>query len=503
MIATYLNTVRYLRPAQVYNRIRRRRPRLTGALEAAPRQRRRELVCPIARPAAQTGPNRFRFLNQERAIRTWNDAGIPKLWLYNLHYFEHPAENLIERWILGNPIGTGNGWEPYPTAIRIVNWVKWALRRQQVSAEFLRSLAEQAEYLSQSLEYHLGANHLFADLVALTCAGMFFQGELARRWWETGSKLLRAQIAEQILADGAHYERSPMYHALVLESLLDLLNVSQVYGLAIADRVLWSSTASSMLSWLAKMTHPDGCIAFFNDAAFGIAPEPGQLFDYAERLGVQPGATSELHASGYARLENDRAMVIFDAAPIGPDHQPGHAHADTLSFELSARGKRMLVNSGTSTYERGPERQWQRGTAAHNTVRIDGEDQSEVWSAFRVARRARSFDLRTNGKTFAEAAHDGYRRLSSPVIHRRRVDLGTDRLRITDSIEGIGRHRIEVFFHFHPDAQPQISLDPKLEGSMAPSHWYPEFNQAVGNTTLTGTWAGSCPVTFVTTVFLP
>lgn len=504
MIATYLNTVRYLRPAQVYHRILRRRPLLNGALEAAPRKRERELVCPIARPAAQTGPNRFRFLNQERAIRSWNDAGIPKLWLYNLHYFEHSAEHLIERWILENPIGAGNGWEPYPIAIRIVNWIKWALGRQQVSAEFVNSLAEQAEYLSQSVEYHLGANHLFADSVALTCAGMFFEGESALRWFHTGSKLLRAQIAEQILADGAHYERSPMYHSLVLESLLDLLNVSRIYGLAIeADQTVWSSAASSMWSWLAKMTHPDDRIAFFNDAAFGIAPEPSQLFDYAQRLRVQPGATREPHASGYIRIENDRALVIFDAAPIGPDHQPGHAHADTLSFELSSGGKRMLVNSGTSTYERGRERQWQRGTAAHNTVRIDGEDQSEVWSAFRVARRARPFDLRTDGKTFAEAAHDGYRRLSNPVIHRRRVDLGADRLRITDSIEGNGHHRVEMFFHFHPEAEPRISLDPKLEGSTAPSQWHPEFNRAVGNTTLTGAWAGSCPVTFITTIFLP
>src|SRR6267378_2144734 len=80
---------------------------------------------------------------------------------------------------------------------------------------------------------------------------------------------------------------------------------------------------------------------------------------------------AELGNSGYIRLENKDTVVLFDAAPIGPDYQPGHAHADTLSLEVSHRGRRVLVNSGTSTYERGPERAKERGTAAHNTIVID------------------------------------------------------------------------------------------------------------------------------------
>ena len=83
-------------------------------------------------------------------------------------------------------------------------------------------------------------------------------------------------------------------------------------------------------------------------------------------------------------------MALLDVAPVGPDYLPGHAHADTLSFELSLFGQRVLVNSGTSQYEAGPERSRQRGTAAHNTVIVDGHDSSEVWAGFRVARRASS-----------------------------------------------------------------------------------------------------------------
>jgi len=289
-----------------------------------------------------------------------------------------------------------------------------------------------------------------------------------------------------------------MYHGLILEDMLDLVNLGRAYpGLL----PYWSPVAARMLGWLAGMLHPDGEIPFFNDAAFGVAPEPRLLFDYAARLGITP-ARVEFGASGYIRLENDTTVVLFDAAPIGPDYQPGHAHADTLSFELSHRGRRLLVNSGISTYERGPERQWQRGTAAHNTVRVDGLDQSEVWAAFRVARRARPLDVRTDHRSWAEAAHDGYQRLKPPVTHRRRLVLEADRVLLTDMLEGRGEHAIEMFFHFYPGTWTEIRLDPRLVGSVEDTEYYPGFEQVLPNRTLVGRYRGPCPVSFCTEVLL-
>ena len=150
------------------------------------------------------------------------------------------------------------------------------------------------------------------------------------------------------------------------------------------------------------MTHPDGRIAFFNDAAFAIACEPEALEAYANRLELAPisspqTALTALTESGYLRLQLGSALALLDVAAIGPDYLPGHAHADTLSFELSLFGQRVLVNSGTSCYGISQERQRQRSTAAHNTVVIDAVDSSEVWSGFRVARRAKPMGL-----TFSE-----------------------------------------------------------------------------------------------------
>src|SRR5262249_30785534 len=139
---------------------------------------------------------------------------------------------------------------------------------------------------------------------------------------------------------------------------------------------------------------PDGEIAFFNDAAFGMASAPAEIEAYAQRLGLPPTVDDGaqlicLQSSGYLCARAGDAWLVCDCAAVGPDHLPGHAHADTLSFELSVRRRRVLVNSGTSEYGVGSERQRQRGTGAHNTVRVDGSDSSEVWSGFRVARRAR------------------------------------------------------------------------------------------------------------------
>jgi uncharacterized heparinase superfamily protein len=210
-----------------------------------------------------------------------------------------------------------------------------------------------------------------------------------------------------------------------------------------------------MLNWLATMCHPDGEIAFFNDAALGIAPAPVELRQYAERLRFSTPVPRErvtaLAASGYVRMEAGAAVALLDVAPLGPDYLPAHGHADTLSFELSLYGRRLLVNSGTSCYGLSEERLRQRKTAAHNTVVVDGHDSSEVWGGFRVARRARPFGLRIADGAALEVscAHDGYRRLPGRATHRREWRLTDGELVVEDRVTG-GFVTAEARFHLHP-----------------------------------------------------
>ncbi len=465
------------------------------------------------------GPQRFRFLNLEHSLPAqggWNDAALSKLWLYNLHYFDdlnaRDAESrnkwhraLMGRWVRENPPTAGNGWEPYPTSLRIVNWVKWRAAGNRWSLPGLElSLAIQACWLCKRLEHHLLGNHLFANAKALVFAGLYFDGRQAAKWRNTGLAIIERELLEQVLADGGNFERSTMYHALFLEDVLDLVNAAthwpgKVPAVQLAQ---WRAAAGRMLDWLAGMTHPDGEIALFNDAAFGIAHTLAELRAYAKRLGIaavadtpcaviadsirNPGAptawmpdqvrhdnTSRWHddsshrhdaegrrlthfaESGYIRLETDHAVALLDVAPIGPDYLPGHAHADTLSFELSVHGQRVVVNGGTSRYGLGPERLRERGTAAHSTVEVAGQDSSEVWGGFRVARRAYPFDSQVKqepGQLQVACSHDGYTRLPGAPVHRREWRMDEQSLRLTDTVRG-GNHAALARYILHPGVQ--------------------------------------------------
>lgn len=471
-LARLWRTVRPLKPRQVWGRLAFKLARPAPEMQAPPQ--RREVsgpwVLPARREPSLLGPQRFSFLHHEDELATlgWCGPQVPRLWRYNQHYFDdlnareasqrqdwHAA--LLQRWVDENPPGLGEGWEPYPTALRIVNWVKWWALGSPAQAPWLHSLAVQARWLRRRLEWHLLGNHLFADAKALVLAGLFFQGDEAEAWLAEGLRILDAEIAEQILPDGGQFERSPMYHALALEDLLDLLNAAAAWApaeSAVRRRLpAWRQCASGMLFWLRCMSHPDGGIAFFNDAAHGVAPDNAELERYARELGVDADAApaeglTHLADCGYVRMASGEARAWLDVAPIGPDYLPGHAHADTLSFELSLGGRRVVVNGGTSRYGLGPERERERGTAAHSTVQLAGEDSSEVWSGFRVGRRARVFDLQVQDRCVL-AAHDGYRHLPGAPVHRRRWVLRRNGLIVSDNVEPAGQPAV-ARFHLAP-----------------------------------------------------
>ena len=189
------------------------------------------------------------------------------------------------------------------------------------------------------------------------------------------------------------------------------------------------------------------------------------MLTYAKLLGIEAN-TTVLGASGYRRLQNARAVLIADTAEIGPSYLPGHAHADTFSFELSVDGQRVLVNSGTSDYGDAHRRAWQRSTAAHNTLVIDEQNSSEVWASFRVARRARVQLIHSSDSQLC-AEHDGYTRLSGKPIHQRSWVLKDNHLTIADKIRG-DYNQAEAFFYFHPEVKVE-QLDAQTGRALLPN----------------------------------
>jgi uncharacterized heparinase superfamily protein len=365
----------------------------------------------------------------------------------------------LDSWLAANPFASRPGWEPYPASLRVVNALEFLLAAgESALASRADALALQVWWLEANLETDLGANHLFKNALALSWAGRGLRGPSPDRWKARGDALLERELAAQILPDGFHVERAPGYHAVLVDDLVrfERLLIASGDGASAIGRQVTDARRRAAAA-LASVIHPDGEIPLFNDTAFGQAPRTGWLLDRAAERddGARPAADPcGAPAAGFHRLAGGQEVVLFDAGEIGFDEQPGHAHADTLSYEMSCGRSRVVVDAGVFDYEPSAARAYARGTRGHNTVEIDGLDQSEMWGVFRVGRRAHVLGVRREnhgGRATIEASHDGYAHLAGRPVHRRRLEhLGGDVWRVEDVVLGGGAHRAISRVRLHP-----------------------------------------------------
>ena len=358
---------------------------------------------PIPRYTSLNGDS-FSFLNLEHEFAGWSFTENGMLWAYNQNYFDWlnqegmMAEDgckWIDKFIEELP-SNKIGLDPYPIALRSINWIKFFCRYPECAIKVrLDSLYSQVKLLENKLEYHLLANHLLEDAYALYISAAYFQDQNLQK---KATKLLIDQLKGQTLPDGAHYEQSPMYHCILLDRLLDCINIAPTEELKVF--------AKKQLGWIKSICYNDGSYPLFNDAANGIAPKLADIIDYAKRLGIESEETP-LGESGYRKMSNASMEAIVDVGDIKATYQPGHAHADTFNFELRIDGKPFVVDTGISTYNKNERRQYERGTSAHNTVVVNGQNSSEVWGGFRVGKRAR-VNILQDTSTEITASHNGY-----------------------------------------------------------------------------------------------
>ena len=479
---------------------------------------------------------RLRFLNRQCEVGwppCWQQSELPRLWQYNLHYFEYlwalpysGARMVVLDWMDRYRLRRDSiGWDAYPTSLRLANWcgVFFGKFRDRTlgGADFVdrlwASVYVQAEWLRRHLETHLLANHLLENGAALALVGSCFGGESAGRWYAVGTKVVRAQLAEQVLPDGVHFELSPMYHTRLAYVLALLANTGETGLIELVEAPL-----RRMAEALACLCHPDGGIALFGDSALGICNDPGELTGYAGRLvgerlaGEATGAFALPNGGYYGWRGTDGGYVICDAGQIGVDYQPGHAHADVFSFELSLGGCRVVVDSGVSDYEASETRRYCRSTRAHNTVEIDGQDQCESWGVFRVARRGRTRDVRwlpTVEGFRLSGRHDGYSRLPGGSEHARAFCWHRSGvLTIRDTVISRRVSTVVSRVHLHPDCRVeslgdasaivtrgavacQIHFDGAGRLGVEDSYYCPQFGVRLANKALAFCVEGSRVVT--------
>lgn len=484
----YARTVAHIPPAQVAHRLRLRARKAVLAQRPDHLRRRWELAQPTgAWPAdfmpldadlADGGPTpveleagRFTFLNHALDLGEpidWTPRDAPQLWRYHLHYWEwawalaqhgdrsEAQEQFAKLWLSwreGTTFGSWDEWSPYVVSLR--TWVLCGLYGPLISgtpiAEQLRDdIRLHLEFVVRNLELDVGGNHLIKNLKALIGGAAFCDD---RPRLEQGRRLLQHQLRVQVLDDGGHFERSPSYHAQVLGDLLDIAGLLAAAGEEPVQDL--DESIAAMRQWLSSLLMPDGEVPVLNDAAYVGRHR-------LEALDVRPAhrdGLALLATSGYAVLRSERLHLVADVGPPCPPELPAHAQADCLTFELAVDGARIVVDPGTSTYEPGTQRAWERSTRAHNTVAVDGADQTEVWGTFRAARLARPQLEETDeqaGVLVLRASHDGYERLAGRPRHRRTWRLSDRTLVIEDEVTGSGRHLLVGRLQFAPGVEVTV-----------------------------------------------
>lgn len=403
-----------------------------------------------------------------------NHPTVDHLWRFHLHYQAYlldvlsgnsdvdEAWRIVLDWIDNYPVSAPraliDGWHPFCISKRLSNWIvlySYEPPRLRVN-DILGSMVSQARYLSRNLELDLGGNHLLENLRALGLIGAFFAASEGDDWLQQAELLLRQQLPEQILAHGEHFERTPMYHAHMLEILLDLHDATKHRAPGLSK--LCGEYINGMAEFLTSLLHPDGEIPLFGDSVLGEAPPSRLLLNRANCVidHVLPEAKVE---GGYWTFRDKNLFVVFDAAPAGPDHLPAHAHADLTTVELSYGGQRLFVDSGVYDYADSDMRRYCRGTSAHNVVQIDGSDQFDMWSRFRVGYRGWPAELRhaqADGVWWAFTAHNAYRRVDVPIVGRWLACDRDSQWMCVDWVAGKGEHQLTNRLHLHPAVKAEV-----------------------------------------------
>lgn len=460
-VKRFYHTLKHLKFTQVYHQIKHRlvKPkRVTTSWEGSFAQ-----VDLVAFPEKQTSLSlsndvwSFCFLNLEHSYTqnslNWSYSDFGMLWTYNLNYFdwlhqpglskELGLETLSRFYVASkeqNPIIL----HPYPTSLRIINTAKfvskWGITEDWLYSELVSDL----KLLNGRLEYHLLGNHLLENAFALYIGGLITDQKVIT---QKGKKLLIRELKEQILDDGMHYERSPMYHLIILERLLDALNFAKTFSDDLESDL--KSHAIKMTGYAMNWEDIDR-FPMMQDSAYDIVLSVSEILEYSKRLLGEdyPFKYNHMTYSGYRRLNSGNFILFANVGSISPSYQPGHAHADELNFELFYNGTPVIVDVGVSTYEKNDRRLKERSTHSHNCV-VSGGNSSDVWSGFRVGSRANvEVDFDDGQKIMA--THDGFGTLTSRTFDSTiagQITL-TDELINQSTSKG---YYGKGYLHFHPD----------------------------------------------------
>ena len=420
----------------------------------------------------------------------------------------------VESWLDGNPYHKGINWiSGIELGIRVVNLVyalkysgpnSLTIERRELVAKFI-SLHGWRLYRYPS-KYSSCNNHAIAEALGAFTAGLCFPDlPGARKWKRFGKSVLEREVTRQLQADGSSFEHTTLYLQFVADHYLIYYLLCKEHGEPCGKAV--EGRLRATLEFIRGITDENGNIPSIGDEDDGYVvrldvcgqnnfisllntgailfdrPDwilEGARYDFkthcllgenSEEKWDKLKEQSQPRGIGARLFENaglavirggDRecdAVLVGNGAPLGLEPLYAHGHTDALSFWLSVAGEPMFVDAGTYLYHGGGEwRDYFRSTAAHNTLRLDGQDQAVIVTDFMLDCPYSISGTRvnaSNGQMEWSARHDAYHRLDDPVTHERTVTYDRDMriFTITDRLICKDSHDVEAFFHLHPSVQ--------------------------------------------------
>jgi len=378
------------------------------------------------------------------------------------------AKYKILRWIEENPFLMGPHYiSSMECALRIPVFFSLLKMIEDLTQDeyklIINAIYQHTWFVSKRLSlYSSLGNHTIAEAVGLIFGGALFQGEKeGKNWLKKGIKLLEKELTHQFLEDGGPVEQSLNYHRFNLDLYwlsIDFLEKNQLHNCK---------------HWKQRLVEGE---KFYK--AFQMAGELPYIGDSDDSHAIAPGINPKrdlpefdfdrfttFENSGYTLIKGgDGLFLIFDHGPLGMAPLYAHGHADALSIILSKNGYLFLIDPGTFRYNGVPEwRKYFKGTRAHNTVTIDGQDQAIFETSFIWSKPYRTQFIKMekikNGFLFS-ATHNGYQRLKESVLHKRTILwIGEGNFLIKDTFSGKGIHEFELNYHLHPEVEVEKEAD--------------------------------------------
>lgn len=393
--------------------------------------------------------------------------------------FLNQLQSRLDSWTESNPFLWGISWtSPMEVAIRAINWLyaagflsgtgartdSDAAQAKALAARLTIGAANMVHYLTRHYSRGSSANnHLLVEMAAIWLGGACLGRE---DWCRLAGKVLSRELPRQFAPDGVNLEMSLHYHAFAMEAYLLVMHSARAMGRTVPQE--WIGMMERAAQFVAHSRVTQGLMCEFGDSDDGrilnLSSRRADYYTYIlqfcslaldrryddfaspdttvtwlypaadiERVSVLDGyrayASRTFEQGGYTFLRSGSIFAAFDHAPLGFGSIAAHGHADALSFQLFIDGRQVLADSGTYIYHIDlPARNLLRTTAMHNTVVIDGCEQSEMLGAFLWGRRAAT-ELRSYTPQSVEASTTGL----SGVTHTRRLTVCPDGVDVADS----------------------------------------------------------------------